>query len=72
MSATRNKLVVDTDDTINPTGTTSNISLYLYDVNWYIDNDVTPSAWKCGMYDEDNVEVGAVAADLLVINVTAD
>jgi hypothetical protein len=61
-------LVIDADDTVNPGA--SNITLYLYDSNWYFDNDVTPSMVKGGVEDEDFAETGATAADTLTIVVS--
>jgi hypothetical protein len=75
-------LVADADDSVNPTGgdntseptnfDVSNITLYLYDSNWYFDNDVTPAQVKYGVEDEDFAETGATAADTLEIYVTVD
>ncbi len=66
------KLVMEADAIENPDGGTSNITVYVYDSGRYIDNDVTPSAWKCGIMDEDGGEVGAVAADSISLYVTND
>lgn len=66
------KLVLDADDTVNPDGGQSNVTIYLYDVNVYLDNDVTPAEPKCGIMDEDGNEVGAAAADSLLVVVTDD
>jgi len=41
----------------------SNITVTLYDVNWYIDNDVTPPQVKCGWEDEDGNDVGSTGSD---------
>jgi hypothetical protein len=68
------KLVLDATDTAThaPDGGVSNVTLYLYDVGLYIDNDVTPSAWLCGIMDEDGNEVAATAADSLTIVIEDD
>ena len=66
------KLVLDADDSVNPTGEGGNVTVYLYDVNWFIDNDVTPQAWGCGIMDEDSSEIGAAAADSLSVLITCD
>jgi len=59
---------IDADDSIDPT--LGNVTMYLYDVQYYIDNDVTPPAIKCGIFDEDANEVGATAPDTHSLNFT--
>lgn len=66
------KLVLDADSTEEPKGSYSNVTAYLYDVSHYIDNDVTPQGWLCGIMDEDANEVGAAAADSLSIYLEED
>lgn len=56
-------IVFDTDDSVGPDGGVANVTVYLYDVNYYLDNDLTPAEPKCGIMDEDGSEVGAAAAD---------
>lgn len=51
-------IVADADGTLDPTGTTTNITIYMYDGNQYQDNDVTPPDIKCGVEDEDAAQVG--------------
>lgn len=65
-------VVWDTDDTVGCDGGTSNATFYLYDVNTYLDNDVTPATVKCGIMDEDANEVGAAAADSFTFYVEDD
>jgi hypothetical protein len=43
--------------------TYGNVTFTLYDNNWYIDNDVTPSVIKCGPTDEDGTDIGSLGAD---------
>ena len=43
--------------------TYGNFSIWLYDNNWFINNDVTPSRIDCGVESEDNVDIGATGAD---------
>lgn len=52
--------------------TTGNFTVNLYDVNWYFDNDVSPSQVKCGVEDEDGADVGATGADTLDVYITVD
>lgn len=63
-------VVVDADDTINPT--TANITVYMYDGSWFINNDNTPPTVDSGVEDEDAVEVGGSTAFSGTIYNTAD
>jgi hypothetical protein len=54
-----------------PSGSDGNVTVSLYDSNWYIDNDVRPPVVRCGVEDEDGNEVGAAAADTLSIAIDA-
>lgn len=52
--------------------TYGNSTLTLYDNNWYIDNDVTPSVIKCGVEDEDNTDIGSNGYDSFTMLLAAD
>jgi len=52
--------------------TYGNSTLTLYDNNWYIDNDVTPSVIKCGAEDEDNTDIGSDGADEFTMLLAVD
>jgi hypothetical protein len=65
-------LVLDVSDTLDASGNGANVTLFLMDVSRYEDTDVTPSAFKCGVIDEDGSEVGAANKDVLYINLTSD
>jgi hypothetical protein len=52
--------------------TTGNSTLTLYDNNWYIDNDVTPSVIRCGAEDEDDNDLGSNGADTFTMLVAGD
>jgi len=49
------KLVIDTDDTADPT---HDITIYLFDVQLYANEDKVPTAFEWGVEDEDNADVG--------------
>lgn len=51
--------------------TYGNSTLTLYDNNWYIDNDVTPSVIKCGPEDEDFNDLGSNGADTFTMALEA-
>lgn len=55
-----------------PDGGDGNITLYLYDVNWYIDNDVTPPEVVSGWEDEDGDDIGSTGAASTILNITID
>lgn len=52
--------------------TYGNVTYTLYDNNWFIDNDVTPSVIKCGPNDEDGTDLGSNGADTGAIYLSAD
>jgi len=53
-------IVIDASGgTNNGDGGTANVTMHLYDVNWYLDNDVSPPAAVCGWEDEDNNDLGS-------------
>lgn len=52
--------------------TYGNVTATLYDNNWFIDNDVTPSVIKCGANDEDGTDIGSNGADTMAIYLAAD
>jgi len=49
------KLVIDTDDTINPA---NDITIYIYDVQLFANEDKVPTEFEWGVEDEDNADVG--------------
>lgn len=53
-------IVVDVDDTENPNATAAanNITVYVYDGNWFQNNDMTPPEIQGGVQDEDAAQVG--------------
>lgn len=70
------KAIVDVDDTLNPsTNTTTGgagvpvfneLTFSLFDVGLFYDNN--EDTYKCGVEDENNAEIGAVAADWLFVS----
>jgi len=48
-----------------------NVTVNLYDVNRYIDNDVTPPQVKCGWEDEDGNDIGSTGAGSATIYLDA-
>lgn len=65
-------ITVDTDDSINPDGGIANMTVYMYDVNMFQNNDVTPPAIRCGVEDEDAAQVGGSTDFSATIVVTDD
>lgn len=57
----RYTVVVDADDSTNPSAASGNITWSLYDSSKYLDNDVNQVF--CGVEDENDNEIGATAAD---------
>lgn len=56
----------------DPDGGVSNVTVSLYDSNWYQDNDVTPPAIVCGVEDEDGGDIGSAGADTLTLYIVND
>lgn len=50
-----------------PNGSVSNVTVTLYDVNFYHDQSVSPPVSICGVEDEDGNDVGSAGADTLEI-----
>jgi len=55
-----------------PDGESSNVTAYLYDSDWFFNNDVSPSQAVCGWEDEDGGDIGSAGGDSLTIGVTDD
>lgn len=54
-------IVIDTDDTLDvedSENASGNITIYMYDGNWFQNNDVTPATIDSGVEDEDAAQVG--------------
>jgi len=63
-------IVVDADDTIDPgANADNNITVYMYDGNHFINNDVSPAAISSGVQDEDAAQVGGSTDFTDTINV---
>lgn len=45
-----------------PAGVTSNVTLTVYDVDYFFNNDVSPTRVDCGVEDEDGADVGSTGA----------
>ena len=64
-------LVLDPDNTYDPDGGISNITMTYYDSAVFYNDDVADHI-KCGVEDEDDSEIGAAAADTLNIPLDDD
>ena len=67
-------IILDPDNTVNPTGGASNVTAWLYDsAVFYNSNAASGSSLiQCGIQDETNAEIGAATADFVALNITTD
>jgi len=64
-------LVADASGSGKEPSIETNVTLTLYDSNWFINNDVTPPSILCGWEDEDGADTGSTDADTHTIYIAA-